>query len=97
MAQVGNDHESILAEADSLINGDRAKTYGDFRENWQRTVNIFSQLTGIELTIKQALYFMVAVKLAREAHMSKRDNRVDTCGYLELIDKLTRLINHKMP
>lgn len=82
------DRVSILLEADKLINGERQDAYGNVKDNWQRTVNIFELLTGVKLSVTQGLMFMVAVKLAREYHEAKRDNRVDTCGYLELIDKV---------
>jgi hypothetical protein len=75
---------SILLEADGLVNGDRAKAYGPVEKNWGRTVEIFKAMTGIALTVDDALMFMVAVKLAREANLKRRDNSVDACGYLEL-------------
>ena len=79
---------SILLEADALIHGERAASYGPVADNWGRTVDIFRALTGIELTVQQGLVFMVAVKLAREIHKPKRDNIRDALGYLALYDEV---------
>ena len=79
---------SILKEAEALVNGPRAADYGPVAVNWSRTVTIFEAMTGISLTAEQGLIFMVAVKLAREAHRTKRDNLVDAAGYLELAAKV---------
>lgn len=79
---------SILLEAHELIHGDRAAAYGPVGENWGRTVAIFKAVTGKEMTVQEALIFMVAVKLAREYHQPKRDNVRDACGYLALYDQV---------
>ena len=79
---------SILKEAEAAINGPRNKTYGDFRENWERTCALFYQMTGIKLSADEGLMFMLCVKLAREAHSHKRDNLVDLCGYAELFSRM---------
>ena len=79
---------SILLEAESLVNGERAKSYGPVHDNWQRTVDIYAAMTSIKLTPEQGLLFLVAVKLAREAQRPKRDNLVDAAGYLELAAKV---------
>ena len=80
--------DSILSEAQELIDGPRAEAYGDAGENWRRTARIFRALSGVDLTPEQGLMFMVAVKLARHLHRPKRDNLVDACGYLALLARL---------
>lgn len=78
---------SILTEAHELVNGDRAKAYGDVHENFQRWSDLLRPL-GIVLTPYQLALVMVAGKLARQTHKAKRDNLVDACGYLEIADRL---------
>ena len=78
----------ILHEAHHLINGARQEDYSDPRENWRRTVDIFNAITSRDLSVYEGVLFMVAVKLAREAHKHKRDNLVDGCGYLAILNHL---------
>ena len=79
---------SILIEAESLVNGDRAKSYGPAREDWQRAVDIFYAWTGIRLTPEQGIKFLICVKQSREQHKHKRDNLTDVCGYSEVLNWL---------
>lgn len=79
--------EGILVEAERLINGPRNASYGDVRDDYARIVALFGAWTGIELTVEQALRFMVCVKLSRDGYMFKRDNLVDACGYLALLEQ----------
>lgn len=37
---------------------------------------------------EEGVLFMVCVKLSRETHLPKRDNRVDACGYINCLDKI---------
>ena len=84
--------ESILIEAERLVNGDRNESYGPPWVDYGRTVEIFAAITSIDLTVEQAIMFMVAMKLSRQAHLAKRDNLVDACGYLAC---LQATIDHK--
>ena len=80
--QVGDTCKRAL----SLITRDRNDDYGDVLEDFNRTVKIFYLMTGIELTIPQALKFMQSVKLSREANMHKEDNLEDLAGYTDLLN-----------
>jgi hypothetical protein len=79
---------SILAEADVLTNGDRQTAYGHPLDDYSKTVGAFNALTGRDLTPEEGVLFMVCVKLSRETHLPKRDNRVDACGYINCLDKI---------
>lgn len=79
--------ESILKEADRLINGDRQTQYSHPTDDYKKTVGAFNAITGHKLTVKEGMLFMVCVKLSREAFKHKRDNLVDACGYLGCIEK----------
>jgi len=74
----------ILKEAGRLISEDRAKQYGDFRENYQKVALFAQAVTGKEISPGEALLFMVGTKLARESTRHKMDNIIDAIGYLAL-------------
>ena len=77
----------ILTEAFGLITGDRHKEYAHPLDDYTQTRDIFEALTGVRLTVEQAILFMVAVKLSRlrtaiGENRWHRDNVVDAAGYL---------------
>jgi hypothetical protein len=77
----------ILLDAYDLVIGDRQKAYSHPSDDYAKVATIFESLTGVKLTIEQALLFMVSVKFARlrtnlEAGRLHRDSVVDAAGYL---------------
>ena len=81
--------ESVLHEADRLINGDRQASYShpldDFAATGRMWGAILTGFLGFEVPDIPAEYvalMMVGVKLSRESRHFKRDNRVDGAGYL---------------
>jgi hypothetical protein len=77
----------VLSDAYSLITGDRHKEYAHPLDDYTQTRDIFEALTGIHLTVEQAILFMVSVKLSRlrtaiGENRWHRDNVVDAAGYL---------------
>jgi hypothetical protein len=77
----------VLLEAHSLITGDRHAAYAHPLEDYTQTRDIFKALTGIDMTVEQAILFMVSVKLSRfRTSMSEgrwaHDTVVDTAGYI---------------
>lgn len=80
--------ESALLEAHRLVHGDRGHNYGHPIEDFQRTANIWNVLfggkaDGSPFEPHDVPLAMIAVKLSRETHIPKRDNRVDIAGYAE--------------
>ncbi|TWU12879.1 hypothetical protein CA54_17050 [Symmachiella macrocystis] len=89
MAQVINPAAaSILAEAELLTAKNRQEAYGDYREQSRDVAAVWSVLTGVAITPRMVPLMMAALKLVRESGKPKRDNRVDACGYLHLLDQL---------
>jgi hypothetical protein len=82
--------ESILIQAEKLVNGARQEDYDDPIKNWELTAKIASLLTGINLSSTDCLKIMQAVKLAREAYKHKEDNNVDLCGYTEILNRVEK-------
>ena len=72
----------ILNKAESMINGPRAKDYGDEYENHQRIAKMWSVILEKEVTVAQVYQCMVAVKLCRLIETpDHEDSWLDICGY----------------
>ena len=81
--------ESILAEADRLVNGPRQADYDHPQRDFTRTGRKWGatldewRWSGVpDVPARLVALCMVDLKTVREAHKPKRDNRVDGCGYL---------------
>lgn len=77
----------VLLEAHNLITGDRHNEYAHPLEDYTQTRDIFEALTGIHMTVEEAILFMVSVKLSRlRTALSEgrwaHDTVVDTAGYI---------------
>lgn len=83
---------SILKEANTIIYGDREKTYGHPAKNL-KTISVMwasylSAKRTENLTPKDVAAMMMLVKVARFANdPDHRDNLVDICGYAALIER----------
>jgi len=81
--------EDFLKQAESLINGPRAKEYGPARLNHQRIADIWTILLAkklaADITPEDVVACMVGLKLARLAEdIHKDDSWVDIIGYAAL-------------
>ena len=85
---VEENKQSILSEAEEIVNGSRHSDYGDANESFSRVATIASVMTGKELSPEDCCAVLMAVKLVRESFNHKRDNLVDLCGYAELLNRL---------
>lgn len=85
--------DSTSAEAARLVFGDRGAIYDHPAIDYGRTAEIFAAITGHELTVREAVLFMVAVKLSRIGAALEhdfgssivRDSIVDAAGYLDCL------------
>lgn len=87
--------DSVLAEADALINGPRAKEYGDARQSFTRIADLWTATLGFKVTREQVAIMMVQLKISRMVgdiesgiKFIKRDSIVDAAGYIGLLEKL---------
>lgn len=80
--------ESIAAEAERLVTGDRREAYGEVRESFAAVAASWSGILRSKVKPEQVCQCMIALKLHREANRPKRDNRVDIIGYALLAEKL---------
>ena len=80
--------ETILQEADRLVNGQRQGDYGHPLDDFTKTGKIWEAILGVPVTPEQVGLCMVGVKLSREMNRPKRDNLVDGIGYLLTVDMI---------
>lgn len=57
--------------------------YGEFSESMARARLIYIGMTGKNILIEDTYKFLISLKLARESFVHRRDNLVDTCGYIQ--------------
>lgn len=85
---------SIAAEAQDMVYGDRQDDYGHPREDFTRAAILWTGLLqhkladGAFVDADDIARCMIGVKLARDVHAPKRDNRVDIVGYAITLDRL---------
>ena len=84
---------SILKEANTIIYGDREKTYGHPSKNLQTIATMWGAYLNARKNVKNTTpkdvaAMMMLVKVARFANdPDHRDNLVDICGYAALIER----------
>tara|TARA_E500000305_G_scaffold111470_2_gene124578 strand:- start:76 stop:369 length:294 start_codon:yes stop_codon:yes gene_type:complete len=77
--------EQILQNAEKILNGKRAKEYGDAYENHERIAKLWSVILSKDVTVAQVYQCMIAVKLARlNVTPDHADSWLDICGYAAL-------------
>jgi len=77
----------ILTEAHDLVTGPRQQAYSHPFDDYWKVSQLFYAFTGIKVSVKQAVMFMICVKLARIGTNDAegrwhRDSVVDAAGYL---------------
>ena len=85
---VEENKQSILSEAEEIVNGSRQSDYGDPVESFERIAKTASMIAGRDLSPNDCCAVLMAVKLVRESFAHKRDNLVDLCGYAHIMNEL---------
>ena len=75
----------ILFIAEQLINGDRARDYGDAAENFLRIAALWKPILGVNVTATDVALCLAQLKIARLIQSpTHQDSWVDAVGYIAL-------------
>ena len=84
-AESGRVRSKVLRTAESLVNGDRARDYGDPAENFGRIADLWAPILGLSASPEQVALCMAQVKVARLiTSPTHADSWIDLCGYAAL-------------
>lgn len=78
-------NEAVGYEATGLVTGERQEAYGDPLQNYERQAQFISAIVGVEVSRRQAVHIMIALKMCRDLTSPLRDNEVDICGYATIL------------
>ena len=80
-----------LEEAADLVEGDRAKDYGPFEDNFQNISDMWSAFLGTPIKPSQVGVCMALVKIARLVETPHHhDGTVDAAAYISIAGKLAK-------
>ncbi|AXH46796.1 hypothetical protein SEA_ACOLYTE_52 [Mycobacterium phage Acolyte] len=81
---------SILTTAEEIINGQRAKDYGDARENHERIASLWNAYKQSDtFTPEDVAVMMILLKIARFMENGyHQDTVVDIAGYAGVLEKM---------
>lgn len=82
---------SILDEAKKGVYGEKEKSYGHPKTDFQFTADVMTIVfrrkgylkEGVSLSAEDTAIFQLSSKLSRQLNAHKRDNLVDLAGYVE--------------
>jgi hypothetical protein len=81
--------EPVGHTAAELVTGQRQAMYGDPLVNYDRQAQFITAILAPKLksdvTRREAMHVMIALKMVRDLDMPLRDNEVDICGYAHLL------------
>lgn len=80
--------ETILQEAERIINGDRQGSYGPPEQSLGDIANLWSPYLGKEISAQDVANLMILLKVSRSKRGFHRDSFVDIAGYAGLTEKL---------
>lgn len=81
--------QSVTAEANKLIYGEKQKHYGPVLDSFRKKAAIATILCQKLITPADLCRIMIAIKMTRESISPQlRDSLVDTCGYADLLQQL---------
>lgn len=91
--------DEILDQAGNLINGDRAKDYGDAYLNHLRIADFWNNYLdhSVKIAPTDVAVMMVLVKVARLMSGWKDDSFVDICGYAALAGEMSTNESRETP
>ena len=79
---------SLLLQADKVVNGDRNEQYGDAKQAFNEYSEILKTTFNISLSPEEICKVMMAIKLGRLKYKFKEDSLLDLMGYSEILNRL---------
>lgn len=79
---------TMSEEAQSIVNGERQKDYGDINDSFLRIAGLWSAYVGVHIDKYDVAKMMMLLKISRAKNGNHRDSYVDIVGYVECVDKL---------
>lgn len=80
--------ETILQEAERIINGDRQGSYGPPEQSLKDIADLWGAYLGKEISPQDVANLMILLKVSRSKRGFHRDSFVDIAGYAGLTEKL---------
>ncbi len=80
-------YATLLREC-AAIADEREAQYGDCKENFEEIAAVLDAMFALPLSPVQVVKVMIAVKVAREKHKQKKDNRADLINYVAILNRL---------
>ena len=81
--------QSVLLEADLILNGNRQADYGDAVSNFGHIAKVVNTaLRRDDITPDICCMVHIATKLCREGNKHKRDNLVDLAAYSDILNQI---------
>lgn len=74
----------VLVQAEAVIHGDRAQTYGPAEDSFARIAELWSTYLDTKIDAYDVAMLMVLMKVSRSKHSIHMDNFVDIAGYAAL-------------
>lgn len=79
-----DERESVLKEADRIVDGARQMAYGHPLDDFTKTAAMWAAIFGVPVTAEQVALAMVCVKMSRLRNTpDHRDSMVDVAGYIK--------------
>ena len=82
--------ESILQEAQRIINGERRESYGGVLESFDRIAKLWEPILGTAVSAEQVGLCLIQLKVARYLHGQQRDSIVYIAGYAGCLEKMAK-------
>jgi hypothetical protein len=85
--------ETILAEAERVVYSERAKSYGNPEDNFERIANYWNAYLGEDsLVAHDVAMMLILMKVGRlTTGEYKRDSAVDIAGYAECLSRINEV------
>jgi hypothetical protein len=81
--------ETILQEADRIVNGQRAQDYGSVSESFSAIAVGWSSIAKTTITADQVALMMIWLKVCRANNNTKhKDSWLDIAGYVACWEKM---------